>query len=94
MRYTGWDALKDFLGALGPVLIAIPWFYDFDLRNKMRETSDMPASGRLSQLKKELQATLKEKVESPKIRDLVWTVAGLGSIFTSFLIALIHGLVG
>jgi hypothetical protein len=31
MAYSGWDALKDFLGALGPIMIAVPWLRDFFL---------------------------------------------------------------
>lgn len=94
MSYTWWDALKDFLGALGPVLIAVPWFYDFGLRRRKQQTSDIPVSGKLLKIRADIEATLKQRIESPKPRDLYWTVAGLGCIFASFVIALIHGMLG
>jgi hypothetical protein len=92
MTYTWADAIKDFLGAVGPLLIAVPWFYDFSARLNRKRFSEIRAVGSLAKLKLELEASLKEKIESPKLRDFVWTILGLLCIATSFFIAFVHGL--
>lgn len=92
MTYSGWDALKDFLGAVGPILIAFPWFRDFWLRRRKEKISGVSAAGRLARLKGDLEASLKQTIETPKMADFVWTVLGLSLIFMSFVIALVHGL--
>jgi hypothetical protein len=92
MKYSTWDAVKDFLGALGPILIAIPWLRDFFLRYRKKAVSEVPASGRLVHLRDAIVSSLREKIDSPKVADFMWTVVGLLLIFVSFLIAFIHGL--
>ena len=93
MHYTWWDAIKDFLGAVGPLIIAFPWFSDFFLRRKKEELDSVPVAGnKLADLKKNIMVSLQAKIESPKVRDVVWTISGLACIFASFLIALIRGM--
>src|SRR3974377_1476602 len=92
MRYSGWDALKDFLGALGPILMAIPWLSDFSVRSSWKQILAVRASGRLAHLKQEIASSLREKFESPKASDFVWTIIGLLPIFFFFLIAVFCGL--
>lgn len=92
MEYTRWDAVKDFLGAIGPVLIAVPWFRDFRLRKQKSQVEDVPTQGRFHQIKSQIEDSIKKKIESPKMEDFVWTIIGLTLIFVSFLIALIRGM--
>jgi hypothetical protein len=93
MTYTLWDALKDFLGAVGPVMIAIPWFRDFYLRRRKRKVEGIKTAGTaLQSLKDLIQTSLREKIESPKVSDFVWTASGLFCIFCSFFIAFVRGL--
>ncbi len=91
-KYTWLDAAKDFLGALGPVLIAIPWFRDFFGRLKRANFSGVRASGNLEKLKSEIEEILRKKVEHPRTQDFGWTVAGLACITASFIIAFALGL--
>jgi len=92
MAYSSWDALKDFLGALGPILIAIPWFRDFSLRKTAAAMGDVQADGTLARLRERIEQSLRKKIEVPRMSDFVWTVVGLLCIFSSFLIALVHGI--
>jgi hypothetical protein len=92
MTYSLWDALKDFLGATGPILIAVPWLKDFWLRRRRSKVEQVSATGRLDRLKTSIEASMKRKIESPKMSDFVWTTTGLLLIFASFLIALVRGL--
>jgi hypothetical protein len=93
MLYTWWDAVKDLLGAIGPVIIAFPWFSDFFLRKEREELDQVPVAGnKLANLKDSLIMSLQTKIESPKVRDVVWTIFGLACIFTSFLIAFVRGI--
>ena len=92
MPYTRWDAVKDFLGAVGPILIAVPWFRDFQLRNQKSQVEGVPTEGRLHQIRSLIEDSIRKKIESPKMADFVWTIVGLALIFTSFLIALIRGM--
>jgi hypothetical protein len=92
MVYTWWDALKDFLGAIGPILIAIPWLSDFYSKSRAGQLTGVKAQGKLATLKDALQKSLKEKIESPKIWDFMWTIVGLLFIAISFLIAFCRGL--
>jgi hypothetical protein len=91
MAYSGWDALKDFLGALGPIMIAVPWLRDFFFKYRLKAISNVPASGRLVRLKDAIVSSIRERIDSPKVADFIWTILGLLSIFSSFLIALIRG---
>jgi hypothetical protein len=92
MQYTWADALKDFLGAIGPLFIAVPWFYDFFARLRERRLGSVLVRGPLATLKTELQTSLKETIANPKARDFVWTIVGLLAIAASFLIAFFRGL--
>jgi hypothetical protein len=92
MTYSGWDALKDFLGAVGPILIAVPWLTDFSLRYRQQTMSNVPVSGPLAQLRNAIVASLQHKIASPKMADFIWTIVGLLLIFLSFLIAFIRGI--
>ncbi|OAF04039.1 hypothetical protein AYJ54_24615 [Bradyrhizobium centrolobii] len=92
MAYSWWDALKDVLGAASPILIAVPWLRDFWLRRRRLKVEQVEATGRLSQLKVSIEGAIKEKIDSPKAADFVWTILGLVLIFISFLIAFIRGL--
>jgi hypothetical protein len=92
VTYTWWDALKDFIGALGPVMIAIPWLRDFYLRYKKQRVEGVAAVGALERVKNSIQASLREKINAPKIADFVWTTGGLLCIFGSFVIAIIRGM--
>jgi hypothetical protein len=76
---------------MGPILIAVPWFNDFFGRIKARRVSGIQAIGSLSSLKDELEKSLKTKLESPKVRDFVWTMAGLLCIGSSFFVGFIRG---
>jgi hypothetical protein len=92
MAYTWVDSVKDLLGAIGPILIAIPWFKDFSLRRRIVALRDVPASGKFRDLRDEVEKRIKEKLDAPKFDDIVWTLLGLFCIFLSFVIGLIHGL--
>jgi hypothetical protein len=92
MQYSWWDAVKDFLGAIGSLFIAVPWLRDFWLRNRRSQVREVPAEGRLGKLKAKIENSVREKIESPKIADFVWTVIGLLCIFASFLISFIRGM--
>jgi hypothetical protein len=91
VKYSGWDALKDLLGALGPIMIAIPWLRDFFYRCRRRDVSGVPVSGSLVRLKEAITASLRDKIDSPKMSDFIWTVLGLLLIFLSFLISFVRG---
>jgi hypothetical protein len=93
MPYTWLDALKDFLGAIGPAFIAVPWFYDFSLRTKKHNVSTVPVSGSLNKLKSRFVDTIREKIDTPRITDVIWTLVGLACVFASFLIGFISGIV-
>lgn len=93
MVYTGWDALKDFLGAIGPVLIALPWFIDFFLRKRRAKLQGMRAAGKLAQFRDEILNEVKGKIEEPKLSDLLLTLLGLICVCASFIIALFRGMV-
>jgi hypothetical protein len=94
MTYTWWDTAKDFLGAVGPALIAIPWFREFFIRLRRAQVSTVLSVGKLDHLKNELERFLRWKVEHPRARDFGWTVLGLACITGSFIIAFIRGLSG
>jgi hypothetical protein len=93
MTYSWWDALKDLLGATGPILIAVPWLRDFLLRHRRSRVEEISATGRLGRLKVSIEDSMRRKIESPKMADFVWTILGLLLIFASFVIAFIRGLV-
>lgn len=92
MHYTWWDALKDFLGALGPLLIAIPWFGDFSLRSQRLLLLSLSVSGALKTKKADLEGKIRERIESPKREDAIITVIGLLCIFLSFVISFVRGI--
>ncbi|MET4115894.1 hypothetical protein ABIB85_005130 [Bradyrhizobium sp. JR1.5] len=92
MAYSWWDALKDVLGAASPVCIAVPWFRDFWLRARRSKLERVEATGRLGRLKVSVEGSIRQKIESPKLADIVWTTLGLVLMFISFLIAIIQGL--
>jgi hypothetical protein len=92
--YTVWDALKDFLGAFGSVLVAIPWLYDFYLRNRRKKVQAGDTEGEAEDWKDYLDNSLKKKIDDPKKRDMLWTVIGLACICVSFLIAFVKGIWG
>jgi hypothetical protein len=91
MTYSGWDALKDFLGMLGAVMIAIPWLHEFWLKKRRKDISDVRVTGPLNRVKNAIESSLREKIDLPKAADFVWTMAGLLMIFFSFLISLFRG---
>jgi hypothetical protein len=91
MPYTWIDAVKDFLGALGSILVAFPWIFDFFLRKRRAQAEGLKTAGALSKLKSEIEASLKSKIDAPKAWDFVFTMSGLFCICASFLIAFIHG---
>jgi hypothetical protein len=92
MTYSWWDALKDLSGATGSLLIAVPWLKDFWLRRRKSRVEEVAATGKLARLKISIEASMRRKIESPKMSDFVWTTIGLALVFASFLIALIRGL--
>ncbi|MBV8850682.1 MAG: hypothetical protein JOZ16_13990 [Methylobacteriaceae bacterium] len=92
MPYTWIDAVKDFLGAVGAILIALPWLLDFRLRGRQEAAEELATAGALSNLKSDIQASLKRKIDTPKVRDLVFTLLGLLCVCASFVIALLHGM--
>lgn len=91
MHYSWWDALKDLLGVVGPILMAFPWLRDFRLRNLRTKVEDVPAMGRLRQVKEAIEGSIRKRIEDPKMADFAWTILGLLSIFVSFLIAFVRG---
>lgn len=92
MAYSWWDALKDFLGAASPIFIAVPWLRDFWLRHRKSQVGQVDATGRLGRLKASIEGAVRQKIESPKVADFVWTILGLALILASFLIAFVRGL--
>lgn len=92
MTYSWWDALKDILGAASPICIAVPWFRDFWLRHRRSKIEQIDAVGRLGRVKSSIEGAIRQKIESPKMADFVWTILGLALIFISFLIAFVRGL--
>jgi hypothetical protein len=92
MVYSAWDVTKDFLGALGSIMMAVPWLRDFYLRYRREKLRDIPTGGGLTVLRDSIKASLRDKIDSPKIADFIWTMLGLLAIFFSFAIALIRGL--
>jgi hypothetical protein len=92
MTYSFWDGLKDFLGALGPLLIALPWFSDFVRRKRWKSFSGVRTLGALTLLKNGIESSLREKIDAPKAEDLIWTILGLLMIFLSFAIAFTRGI--
>jgi hypothetical protein len=92
MSYSWWDAVKDFLGATGSILIALPWLRDFWLRYRRSKVQEVAATGRLGRLKSSIEDSMRQKIEAPKMADFVWTILGLLLICASFLIAFIRGL--
>ena len=87
MSSSSFDLAKDFLGALGPVLIAVPWFAEFASKLRRRRTAELPVSGSLEKLRGEMTSAMDDELRSPKYRDLIWTLAGLGCICASFVIS-------
>jgi hypothetical protein len=87
VEYTWWDALKDFLGAIGPVLIAWPWLVDFFLRKRRAELQNMRVTGKLAQFREDILREVKGKMEAPQLSDLVLTLLGLACVCASFIIA-------
>jgi hypothetical protein len=94
MAYSGWDTLKDFLGVVGSIMMAIPWLRDFYLRQRRTSLSNVPTSGKLSQLRDTIVGSIRDKIDAPKVADFVWTVLGLLCICMSFLIAFVRGIAG
>jgi hypothetical protein len=92
VEYTWWDALKDFLGAIGPVLIAWPWLVDFFLRKRRAELQNMRVTGKLAQFREDILREVKGKMEAPQLSDLVLTLLGLACVCASFIIAFAHGM--
>jgi hypothetical protein len=92
MTYSWWDAVKDLLGATGPILIAVPWLRDFWLRHRKSRVEQVATTGRLGRLKASIEDSMRRRIESPKMSDFVWTILGLLLIFASFVIAFIRGL--
>lgn len=92
MHYSWWDALKDLLGVIGPILIALPWLRDFRLRNLRTKVEGVPAMGRLRRVKETIEGSIRKRIEDPKMADFVWTIVGLLFVFVSFLIAFVRGL--
>ncbi|WP_100555117.1 hypothetical protein [Bradyrhizobium sp. UASWS1016] len=92
MGYSWWDALKDLLGAVGSTCVAIPWLRDFWLRLRRDKIEGVVATGRLDRLRASIEASMRAKIDSPKMGDFIWTIVGLAMIFASFLIAFIRGL--
>ncbi|RXG87331.1 hypothetical protein EAS61_18990 [Bradyrhizobium zhanjiangense] len=92
MGYSWWDALKDLLGVASPIFIAVPWLKDFWLRHRRSRVEQVEATGRLGRLKQSIEGAIRQKIESPKVADFVWTILGLALILASFLIAFIRGL--
>ena len=90
MAYTWLDATKDFLGALGPVLIAVPWFTEFEVKRRRRKVKKAPTAGSLTELRSEIAKGLTEHIDAPKYGDMIWTLLGLASICASFVIALLE----
>jgi hypothetical protein len=94
MPYTWVDSVKDFLGALGSILVALPWILDFRLRRRQKQAEGLRTAGALSNLRSEIEASIKRKIDAPKARDFVFTMFGLFCICASFVIAFIHGMFG
>ncbi len=92
MAYTSVDAFKDFCGAIGAIFVSVPWLKDFQLRKRRAAIKDIDALGKLAVLKTEIEERLKEKIESPKMADFVWTIVGLLLIFLSFVVGFAHGM--
>ena len=87
--YSWLDATKDFLGAIGPIFIAVPWFAEFNVKRLRERLKKIDTKGSLSDWKKAITESLSENLHSPKYRDVVWTLLGLTCICASFVIALL-----
>lgn len=92
MSYSWWDALKDFLGAFGAFLVAVPWLRDFTARVRLFQARDIPTRGSLDQLRQDIERDARHRVETPRRSDYVLTVLGLTCVWLSFTIAFLRGL--
>jgi hypothetical protein len=84
--------VKDFLGAIGPILIALPWYSDFLQRRKSTALSELPLGGRLRLIRNDIVSSIKRRLKEPKVGDVVWTTVGLACICASFLVAFFCGM--
>ena len=87
----GVDSIKDLLGLLSAVFIAVPWLREFRLK---LDRNDMPghrAAGAMARLVTRVEGRLQRRIESAKPLDLICTLFGLFLLGLSFLIGLIHG---
>lgn len=87
----GIDSIKDLLGLLSAVFIAVPWLREFRLKHDREEMPGRRAAGAMARLVRRIEGRLQRRIESAKPLDLFCTLFGLFLLGLSFLIGLIRG---
>ncbi|HEU0157108.1 MAG TPA: hypothetical protein VFQ82_13630 [Stellaceae bacterium] len=88
------DLVKDGLGFVATILIAVPWLRDYSARRLRSEIEALPVGGRLRAATRRLQARLDGWIDSPKQSDLLIMATGFILLALSFLISLFASLAG
>ena len=83
-----WEVVKDSLGFLGAVIMAVPWLRDYFARRRRDWLRGVPVFGSLAAAIDRRAERLKEKLGRAKDEDFVYMTIGLVLLALSFAISL------
>jgi hypothetical protein len=83
------EVLKDLLGLLGGLVMAIPFFRDFQRRRGRDAVKDLrPVFTPFRQALEQAEHRTTEEMARASRADLVWMLCGLGLLMASFAVSL------